>query len=81
MTDPVRSKEIDKAIGARVRSLRESAAMSEETLASLVSIASDHITQIEAGTLRASAEVLRDLSRIFEVSIGYFFSNLDVEDR
>jgi len=60
----------DRAIGGRIRTLRQSQNMKQQTLAELLGIPSrSTISEIETGKRRASATLLKAMARVFHVPV------------
>ena len=60
-----------KAIGNRIKQLRKSACMTQETLAEKLNISSEHMSRIETGTCRASVALIEKAAIIFGTSEAY----------
>ena len=69
---------IDRYIGARLRSLRESRGLSRERLASALNIPADRVLDLEEGRERIAAELMRSLSRVLEAQPAEFFEGFSV---
>lgn len=73
------SMQIDACVGRRIRQRRQEKEMSQEQLASLLGVTFQQVQKYEKGVNRVSASRLWDISRILEVSIGYFFEQVPPE--
>jgi transcriptional regulator with XRE-family HTH domain len=67
---------VDRAIGNRVRILRESQNLSADVVAGALEISEDELVEIEQGGMRLRAAQLFKLSVFCEVPIGFFFETL-----
>ena len=65
---------VDRAIGARLRQLREHLGWSEETVAALMRRNVRTIRQYESGERHVTAALLMRFARLFQVPIAYFFA-------
>jgi transcriptional regulator with XRE-family HTH domain len=61
------------ALGRRIRQFRESRGLSQEALASLLGVSRPTLSQIETGERRVSAEEIKRLGDIFNISVDAFF--------
>ena len=68
-----RLTEIDKFIGARVKSARLSLGWSQSDLAQELGITFQQVQKYENGTNRVSAATLFSISKLFKVPLQYFF--------
>ncbi|MEN5146508.1 helix-turn-helix domain-containing protein [Brevundimonas diminuta] len=71
------SLSINAQIGANVKSARENANLSVDVLAAKIGSSTDQVARIEAGTHRASAEMLWQMAREMKVSASIFFTGFD----
>ncbi len=67
---------IDMHVGARVRQRRVLQGMTQTDLANVLGLTFQQVQKYERGTNRISASRLYDLSRVLDVSIGYFFEDM-----
>ncbi|WP_311408589.1 LexA family protein [Liquorilactobacillus uvarum] len=65
--------ELSKYVGSKIRELRESRGMDQDTLASKLKTTRVTISRYETGARKANQDVLFQLADIFKVSINYFF--------
>lgn len=75
---PRKATPIDKHVGRRLRRLRQINEVSLERLAEIVDVAPQQIQKYETGETRISASRIFELSRIFRVSIAWFYEDLEV---
>lgn len=61
------------ALGSRVRRFRESRGLNQEALAKLLGVARPTLSLIETGERKLSAEEIKRLADIFDVSVDAFF--------
>ncbi len=69
---------IDRYVGARLRSLRESRGMPPERLAAALNIPADRLLDLEEGRERITAQLMRSLSRILNAQPAEFFEGFSV---
>jgi transcriptional regulator with XRE-family HTH domain len=69
---------IDRYVGARLCSLRESRGLSQERLASALNIPAERLLDLEEGRERIAAELMRSLSRILNAQPAEFFEGFSV---
>lgn len=67
-------------LGARVRSRREAAKITQEKLATMVGCTSTHISNIENNYTIPSIELIMKLCALFQVSPDYFLLGIDRTD-
>jgi transcriptional regulator with XRE-family HTH domain len=67
---------IDIHVGGRLRLRRLAVGLSQERLAKSIGITFQQIQKYERGTNRIVASRLHDLSRVLDVPVGYFFSDM-----
>jgi transcriptional regulator with XRE-family HTH domain len=67
---------VDVHVGARVRQRRTLFGMTQTDLADALGLTFQQVQKYERGTNRIGAGRLYDLSRILDVSIGYFFEDM-----
>ena len=72
--DIKREKIVNCKVGARLKLLRKQQSMSRKKLGTMVGISYQQIQKYEMGLNRISAVKLHQFSRIFDVSLEYFFS-------
>ncbi len=77
---PVRGKgkpnPIDVHVGSRIRLRRTLLGMSQEKLGEAIGLTFQQVQKYERGANRVGASRLYDLSRVLDVSIGYFFAEM-----
>ncbi len=78
-TAEIRPRPVDIHVGKMVRVLRRTGGMSQSALAGNLGISFQQVQKYEKGANRIGASRLWQLSRIFNVSPGYFFAGLDGE--
>ncbi|WP_374548109.1 helix-turn-helix domain-containing protein, partial [Rhodoblastus sp.] len=69
---------IDRHVGSRLRSLRQTRGVEPDALARLVAISPGRLDDLEQGRERISAELLRRLSRALEAPPAEFFEGFSV---
>lgn len=68
-----RIKEINyQRLGQRVKELRKSAGLSQDTLAEKCQISSNYISHIETAVGKPSLEVLFKIASVFHISMDFF---------
>jgi transcriptional regulator with XRE-family HTH domain len=67
-------------IGARLRELRMAAGLSEQVLADLINVTSQHVQNYEAGTRRLTAARLYYIAQALKVDLGAFFDGLPLPE-
>lgn len=67
---------VDEHVGARLRLLRKSAKLSQQTLAERLGITFQQVQKYERGTNRVSASKLHEAAMVLGVSISDFFDGL-----
>lgn len=75
-----RQKLDDIRMGARLRGLRRYVGWPQKTLAFLTGISVERLQQYERGARRIEAHHLVDFAALLQVSLGYFFVDLPIED-
>jgi len=78
---PGKPNPIDIHVGARLRQRRTLLGMSQGKLGDMIGLTFQQIQKYERGANRIGASRLYDLSRILDVSIAYFFEEMDDEIR
>lgn len=73
-------EDIDKEIGARIRSIRQLRKISQERLGKEAGITFQQIQKYEKGTNRVSGSRLVQISKILEVDVAIFFEGFRPED-
>lgn len=68
---------VDLYVGARVRLLRKSKSISQDTLANALGLTFQQVQKYEKGTNRVSASKLHAIAGFLGVATGYFFEGLD----
>ncbi len=69
---------IDRYVGARLRTLRQSRGMPLERLAAAMNVPAERLSDLEEGRERIAAETMRLLSRILKVEPAAFFEGFSV---
>ena len=70
----MQDKPRQKDIGQRIKELRNSFGYTQDELAEMVDLTTNHIRSIEAGRRGVTAEMLIKLKRIFNVSADYLLT-------
>lgn len=70
---------IDIHVGNRIRLRRTLLGLSQEKLASLLGLTFQQVQKYERGTNRVGASRLWDISRVLEVSVSFFYDDMDKE--
>lgn len=65
-----------KAIGAKIRALREEGNLTQDKLALMVGVERSYLAKVEAGTRNASIDVLEKIAGGFGLSLSEFFSGI-----
>lgn len=65
--------EINKEIGAKVRSLRESKGLTLREVATALDMDYGHLGRLERGTVAPSMKKIQSLADYFQVDTSYFF--------
>lgn len=65
--------------GKRLKNLRENAELTQEELGRKLNVVKSNISMYEKGTRIPNAEILEQLSKIFDVSIDYLLGKTDVK--
>ncbi len=73
---PEELKEIDKAVGTRVRLRRITLGLSQEEVSRRMALTFQQLQKYEHGTNRISASRLYQLAAILQVPVSFFFSGL-----
>ena len=68
---------VDVHVGHRVRQRRTLLGMSQEKLGEAIGLTFQQVQKYERGANRISASRLFDLARTLDVSIGYFFDEME----
>ena len=71
--------EVDLYVGRRIRHRRQLLGLSQTKLADALNVTFQQVQKYERGSNRVGAGRLFQLSRVLDVPVGYFFSNLDSE--
>ena len=66
---------IDRYVGNRVKAKRELLGISEATAAAALGMATERLRELEHGIVRFGASDLQRLTRLFNVSVAYFFES------
>ena len=70
---------IDIYVGSRLRFRRALIGMSQEKLGNALEITFQQVQKYERGTNRISSSRLFQISRILDVSVSFFFDDMDTE--
>lgn len=70
---------IDIYVGSRLRLRRALIGMSQEKLGNALEITFQQVQKYERGTNRISSSRLFQISRILDVSVSFFFDDMDTE--
>ncbi|MDG1005127.1 MAG: helix-turn-helix transcriptional regulator [Emcibacteraceae bacterium] len=70
---------IDIHVGSRLRLRRALIGMSQEKLGNALEITFQQVQKYERGTNRISSSRLFQISRILDVSVSFFFDDMDTE--
>ena len=73
------SSPVDVHVGARVRVRRTLLGMNQTKLGDAIGVTFQQVQKYENGANRISASRLFDLSRVFDVSIEYFFDDMPAD--
>lgn len=68
---------VDVHVGHRVRVRRTLLGLSQDKLGQAIGLTFQQVQKYERGSNRISASRLFDLARILDVSVGYFFDDID----
>ena len=74
-----KATEIDVMVGARVRVRRLELDLTQQELGRKIGITFQQIQKYESGHNRVSAGRLKEISRVLQVPIAYFFADADEE--
>ena len=69
--------DVDRHVGARIRSLRKQLGISQQQLAEQLGLTFQQIQKYERGTNRVSASKLYETAGILRVPVSYFFEGLE----
>ena len=58
-------------IGKRIRELRKAKNLTQEQVASLISVSDNHVSKIETGNSSISLNVFINIAKVFDVSLDY----------
>jgi transcriptional regulator with XRE-family HTH domain len=70
---------IDAYVGNRIRNCRILRGMTQEKLADNLGLTFQQIQKYEKGSNRVGASRLFEISRIFDIAVGYFFEDMPAE--
>lgn len=70
---------IDIHVGARVKMRRTLLGMSQEKLGEAIGLTFQQVQKYERGLNRIGASRLYDISKVLEVTIGFFFEEMDTQ--
>lgn len=65
-----------KAIGAKIRKLRDENNLTQDKLALMVGVERSYLAKVEAGSRNASIDVLEKIAGGFDLSLAEFFSGI-----
>lgn len=71
------AKRVDAHVGERIRERRAMLGLTQEHLASALNISYQQVQKYETGANRVSAGRLYEIARKLDVSVSYFFENMD----
>jgi len=74
-------KEVDVAVGVRIRNLRLRNKMSQNDVARHLKLTFQQVQKYETGMSRISASQLFNLAKLFKVSVETFFTEFDESKR
>lgn len=77
--EPRLAKRVDSHVGGRIRKRRTLLGLTQEQLASALSISYQQVQKYETGANRVSAGRLYQISQELSVEVGYFFEGIDTE--
>jgi transcriptional regulator with XRE-family HTH domain len=66
-------------LNSRLRELRKRKELSQESLANLLGVSQSAITSYENGKNIPSPDVLKQIAKLFDVSIDYLLGNSDIK--
>ncbi len=72
-----RAQEVDRYVGARIRERRIMLGLTQQEMAKLVGVTYQQAHKYERGINRVSAGRLYDIAQALNVSVGYFFEQLE----
>lgn len=78
--EPPAGQDVDRAIGANLRRLREAAGLSQKQLGELLGSSHARVMRLEAGRTRAPAPLLVELAKLLKGSLSDLLQGLTVED-
>jgi transcriptional regulator with XRE-family HTH domain len=70
-------EQTDRHVGARLRDRRAKLGLTQQQLAEMIGVTREREQKYERGNTRISARRLADLSRILNVSVSYFFDDIE----
>ena len=70
-------KIVSKAVGLKIRALRESRGISGKKLSELMGISQQHLSRYENGDVNIHVDTLYHFSLIFSVDPAYFFAEFN----
>ncbi|MGH7013281.1 MAG: helix-turn-helix domain-containing protein [Stellaceae bacterium] len=71
---------VDVHVGARVRLRRTLLGMSQEKLGHAIGLTFQQVQKYERGTNRIGASRLHELARVLDVSVAFFFEDMNLPD-
>lgn len=71
MSATARNQKLLKAVGARIRKVREAAGMTAATLAAKASVSRSHLSEVETGGAHLSVSALHAIAKALKVSVGH----------
>jgi transcriptional regulator with XRE-family HTH domain len=69
----LRTVQIDRIIGARLRAQREKRGLDRAYLAAILDLATDRLYEFEEGSRRMDARVMLSICDALDVDVDYFF--------
>ena len=72
-----RAREVDRYVGARIRERRIMLGLTQQEMAELIGVTYQQAHKYERGINRVSAGRLYDISQALNVSVSYFFEQLE----
>lgn len=73
------TNDVDRYIGARMRTLRKERGLSQQTLGSALCVSFQQIQKYEKGTNRIAAATLVEAAEYFKVSVTYFYPDSETD--
>lgn len=79
--DTIFQKEIDLAVGRRIKTRRKLLGLSREKLGNHIGVSSQQIQKYEAGVSALKASKLLQIARVLEVDANWFFNREFLDDQ